>query len=164
MVICRKCDRGNVYCGPECSERARVQRRREAARRYQATARGRAKHRERQRRFRRRQRERQRRRESVTHQGSELVVPESTVQAAPKLERSTDETQRSTPQSLPAEAGSKTEANTTTQGRPQEGQRPCCICGRWCGPYVRTERLALCAPRATERERRGRPPRAPPRR
>lgn len=144
VVICRPCDRGNAYCGPVCSRRARERSRREATRRYQRTLRGRAKHRERQRRFRRRQRER----ESVTHQGSEVGATKSRVQAAPQQERSTDETPSAKLESTPS--------LSLSERRPREGQRPCCLCGRWCGPFLRTERLALSA----ERRR----PRAPPRR
>jgi len=39
----------------------------------------------------------------------------------------------------------------------RRGLRPCCICGRLCGPRVRTERLALC--RSRQRPRWREPPR-----
>ena len=63
VVICRRCDRGNIYCGSGCSYRARRESQRAAARRYQRSRRGRIAHAERQRRYRSRVRK-------VTHQGS----------------------------------------------------------------------------------------------
>ncbi|MCP4288719.1 MAG: hypothetical protein GY792_30565 [Gammaproteobacteria bacterium] len=63
VVICRRCDRGNIYCGSACSHRARCESQRTAARRYQHTHRGRLAHAQRQRRYRSRGRK-------VTHQGS----------------------------------------------------------------------------------------------
>jgi hypothetical protein len=78
VVICSHCDRGNLYCGQRCSQAARFQSQREAARRYQRTRRGRLCHAERQRRY------RQRRRTKVTHQGSPLVLPDETLAAESK--------------------------------------------------------------------------------
>ena len=63
VVICRRCDRGHIYCGRQCSESARDESLRAAARRYQGSRAGRFKHAERQRRYRSRQ-------QKVTHQGS----------------------------------------------------------------------------------------------
>jgi hypothetical protein len=40
VVICSHCDRGNIYYGKRCAQRARRQVLREAARRYQRTRRG----------------------------------------------------------------------------------------------------------------------------
>jgi hypothetical protein len=57
VLVCRRCDRGQVYCVGTCAQEARRSRQREARRRYQATPRGRAMHAERNRRYRaRRQR------------------------------------------------------------------------------------------------------------
>jgi hypothetical protein len=75
VVICSHCDRGNRYCGQRCSQAARRQSQREAARRYQRTRRGRLCHAERQRRY------RQRRTAKVTHQGSPPVLPDETLLA-----------------------------------------------------------------------------------
>ncbi len=155
VVVCRVCDCGNDYCSRECSERARVRRKREATRRYQATPKGRVKHRERQRRFRKRVQERRREQESVTHPGSGAGVVESTLEAAPQQERPTDETQQrnheTTQAVAPTDLGDRRRAPKSkpieTRGTPQEGQRPCCICARWCGPHIRTVRLALSGPR-----------------
>jgi len=50
VVICRQCDRGNIYCPDGCAEEARRTSLRAAGGRYQQTRRGRLKHAERQRR------------------------------------------------------------------------------------------------------------------
>jgi len=63
VVICRRCDRGNIYCPDGCAEKARRDSLRNAGRRYQQTHQGRLRHAERQRRYRARQ-------QKVTHQGS----------------------------------------------------------------------------------------------
>jgi hypothetical protein len=78
VVICSHCDRGNIYCGQRCSQAARGQSQREAARRYQRTRRGRSCHAERQRRY------RQRRTTKVTHQGSPPVLADETLAAESK--------------------------------------------------------------------------------
>lgn len=63
VVLCSRCDRGNLYCGRACSQAVRSAAMREAARRYQASRAGRFAHAERARRYRAR-------RNNVTHQGS----------------------------------------------------------------------------------------------
>ena len=63
VAICSTCDRGNIYCGPNCSRQARRASMRAAGRGYQHSRRGRFTHAERQRRYRARQ-------QKVTHQGS----------------------------------------------------------------------------------------------
>ena len=55
VVVCRLCDRGQIYCVGTCAQEARRDRQREARRRYQATPRGRAMHADRNRRYRARQ-------------------------------------------------------------------------------------------------------------
>lgn len=55
VLLCSHCDRGQHYCGRECSRQARRERRREAAQRYQQSRRGRLVHAERSRRWRARQ-------------------------------------------------------------------------------------------------------------
>lgn len=79
VVICSHCDRGNLYCGQRCSQAARRQSQREAARRYQRTRRGRLCHAERQRRY------RQRRTTKVTHQGSPPDRADETLPAESKM-------------------------------------------------------------------------------
>ena len=68
VILCRYCDRGNVYCANGCAGHARSVSLRRAARRYRSTGRGRHGNADRQRRYRSRQREK------VTHQGSPRVV------------------------------------------------------------------------------------------
>jgi hypothetical protein len=68
VVICSRCDRGQVYCGRVCASEVRHSRQREARRRYQASERGRQMHADRSRRYRARGRR-------VTDQGSTLVAP-----------------------------------------------------------------------------------------
>jgi len=63
VVICRSCDRGQIYCAAGCARDARREAGRAAGRRYQASDRGRLAHALRARRYRARRR-------SVTHQGS----------------------------------------------------------------------------------------------
>jgi hypothetical protein len=56
VLVCRRCDRGQIYCVGTCAQEGRRDRQREARRRYQATPRGRAMHAGRNRRYRARQR------------------------------------------------------------------------------------------------------------
>ncbi len=63
VIVCSCCDRGQVYCGAECSRQVRRQAQRAAAERYAESPRGRRCHADRSRRYRAR-------REIVTHQGS----------------------------------------------------------------------------------------------
>lgn len=78
VIICSDCDRGNIYCGLQCSQPARKGSVIAAGRRYQTSFRGRLKHAERQRRYQERQKEK------MTHQGSsdlpdrDLLPPETT--------------------------------------------------------------------------------------
>lgn len=72
VLICRCCDRGQIYCGDDCAALARRDHRREASQRYQQTDIGREKHAERQRRYRERQADKK---DRVTHQGSEPNPP-----------------------------------------------------------------------------------------
>jgi hypothetical protein len=62
VVVCQRCDRGQVYCGPDCALKVRRRNQREARRRYQATDRGRRMHTSRSREYRARGR-------GVTDQG-----------------------------------------------------------------------------------------------
>jgi hypothetical protein len=64
VILCRRCDRGNIYCANGCASHARTLSRRRAAQRYRSTRSGRLSNAERQRRFRLRQPQK------VTHQGS----------------------------------------------------------------------------------------------
>ena len=52
VFVCRRCDRGHIYCIGTCAQEARRDNQKEARRRYQATPRGRAMHAARSRRYR----------------------------------------------------------------------------------------------------------------
>lgn len=77
VKICRRCDRGNLYCGTRCSQPARRESLRAAGRRYQSSRRGRFKQAERQRRYRSR-------RHKVTHQGSPATPHDDVLRPEPK--------------------------------------------------------------------------------
>jgi hypothetical protein len=63
VIICSRCDRGQIYCAKGCAREARRRAQLEAGRRYQSSRRGRLNHAERNRRYRARKK-------NVTHQGS----------------------------------------------------------------------------------------------
>ncbi len=63
VLVCRRCDRGQIYCTQDCARQARRTAQQGAAQRYQSSHRGRLVHAERSRRYRAR-------RAIVTHQGS----------------------------------------------------------------------------------------------
>lgn len=58
FYVCRRCDRGQCYCSPECRNEARKLRHRCAVAQYQSTPHGRRRHADHQRAFRERQRAR----------------------------------------------------------------------------------------------------------
>jgi hypothetical protein len=67
VVLCSRCDRGNVYCGSACAQARRRESVRAAGKRYQDSRAGRFAHAARSRRYRARG-------QNVTHQGS-VVTP-----------------------------------------------------------------------------------------
>jgi len=81
VLLCSFCDRGQIYCGQECSKSARKSAQSEAARRYQASRRGRTAHAARARNWRNRQRQcaaavaptNPETQKIVTHQGSQRL-------------------------------------------------------------------------------------------
>jgi len=78
VVVCRRCDRGNVYCFNGCAAAARKRSLHDAAARYRRSHRGRTANAARQRRYRARQ-------QKVTHQGSDSAdVVASSPRAAVK--------------------------------------------------------------------------------
>lgn len=77
VVICRKCDRGNIYCGSICSNKSRTERHQAANRKYSATLKGRRNHALRQRRYRARQKQK------VTDQGSPILALHDVLQPKP---------------------------------------------------------------------------------
>ena len=77
VVICCRCDRGQIYCAGDCAQEARRRSRREAGRRYQRSRDGRFAHAERNRRYRVR-------RKNVTHQGSPPPPPDGLLASGSK--------------------------------------------------------------------------------
>lgn len=88
VIICRDCDRGNIYCSPQCSKAARRDSLRKANQRYQSTFKGKHKHAERQRRYRLRQRAKLQKIKKVTHQGYLNFTPHDSLslQSDPQFE------------------------------------------------------------------------------
>jgi hypothetical protein len=109
VVICRCCDRGQIYCSSDCSWRARLQSKRAAARRYQASLPGRRTHAVRMGRYRARQ-------QIVTHHGS----------PPPQVD-----------DLLPAGAIATTIDNGSPVARPDRRISHCHWCGRPCLPQLR---------------------------
>ena len=139
MVLCRRCDRGQRYCGPRCSEGARHESLRRAGRRHRRTVTGRQANAERQRRF------RARRAADVTHQGHALKAD-----LALQHERRCGARHRETPPTaLPVatrvrpENGSRTTAPSSASA---PGQR-CSRCGCQCGRFTRWDCLSELRPR-----------------
>lgn len=79
VLVCRRCDRGQSYCGRECACLARRASLREAGRRYQGSRAGRFAHARRARRY----RQRRRQQEIVTHHGSRALGEVVTVAQDP---------------------------------------------------------------------------------
>lgn len=77
VVICRKCDRGNIYCGSICSKKSCTKNHRAANRKYQATSKGRRSNALRQHRYRECQKQK------VTDGGSPALPPHDVVQHKP---------------------------------------------------------------------------------
>lgn len=90
-MICTCCDRGNIYCSPECSQSARKERGRSAGRRYQNTHRGKRKHAARQRRYRQRQKEKVTHRSSPVSGANDLLSPELTKPAMGSMAKMTSQ-------------------------------------------------------------------------
>jgi len=78
VVLCSRCDRGNVYCGPACSQARRRESVRAAGRRYQDSRTGRFAHASRARRYRVRC-------QNVTHQGSVATAADALLPAVAAL-------------------------------------------------------------------------------
>lgn len=120
--ICRRCDRGQIYCLPRCRQQGRQRSQRRARKRHQATPEGRLDHRDRQRRY------RQRRKKSVTEHGSkggEAASKMPPVAGTPPPKEGTgragaENHDANAPQ--PAPPGPRPPAAATTAR--------CCLCGR----------------------------------
>lgn len=107
VIVCRRCDRGQIYCDGDCSLVARQSSIREAGRRYQRSRNGRLAHAERMRRYRGRL-------NKVTHQGSAAPAADALLQATPT-----------------------TSAKATTPGIARRLPAHCHFCHRACSALVR---------------------------
>jgi len=125
VVICRDCDRGNLYCFDGCADQARTESLRAAGRRYQSTRQGRHQHAERQRRYRRRLADK------VTQQGSPLFPLSDVLHLALERRR---------------ESGDSPVV-------PSSGAMQCHGCGCYCSPFVRLTLLRGRYPRSGHRPR-----------
>jgi ferredoxin len=76
--ICRKCDRGNIYCSADCAKLQRANSLRRAGKKYQKTPAGQQKHAARQARY--------RLSEKVTHQGSQSEMNRDSLKEVSKTE------------------------------------------------------------------------------
>jgi hypothetical protein len=112
VILCRRCDRGQVYCADGCAHQARRDALRRAGARYRATWRGRLNNALRQRRFRARQ-------QKVTHHGSvPLATPAVLVATRPVADR----------------------ARSLSRVGPAESVH-CHRCGCVCSPFLRRDFL-----------------------
>ena len=118
VVLCQRCDRGNIYCSRACSHQARRRSVRRAGRRYQMSRRGRHKHAERQRRYRERRR---------------CQAPENPVSAQKVTHRPLTAARRR-PLVTP-EPARRSGTRPFGHGRPARVFR-CTRCGRFCGRAV----------------------------
>ncbi len=87
VIICSDCDRGNIYCGTECSQEARLLSVRAAGNRYQNSQKGRLNHAKRQACYRSRKAEAAKK---VTHQGSQDLVPDDLLPPEPDVGQKRD--------------------------------------------------------------------------
>jgi hypothetical protein len=125
VLICRCCDRGQIYCAGGCAQLARAERRREAARRYQKSRNGRFVHAARSRRHRARQL-------LVTHQGSLLAPADACVMTVSAAAQSP---------STRVDAACEAPSPSIRQGSGAGLGRHCHWCGRCCSPFVRQDYL-----------------------
>lgn len=132
VVVCRKCDRGNLYCFGGCSQIRRMESKRRASRNYQSSIKGKLKHAECE--------ARRRARKKVTDQGSHetedrdsLVIGDRT---EPEVEcLATEELGTvDSPISGEAKAVEPGEAVKVIQE-----MQYCRCCGSCCGTFLRLE-------------------------
>ena len=114
VIICRRCDRGNIYCAHGCAHSARRENLRRARQKYQCTRTGRLAN------ARRQQRYRDRQRQKVTHQGSVLST-DNDVLPRKQNRAPTDRSKAGVPD--------KTHINNTIVR--------CDFCRRACGSFIR---------------------------
>jgi hypothetical protein len=111
VVICRRCDRGNIYCGDACAKPARAASLSRARHKYQSSRPGRFLNAQRQRQF------RARRQQKVTHHGSSAAAVNDLLPLVLSLVQNSDK------QVIPA-------ANTALH---------CHFCGEQCSAFLRRD-------------------------
>ncbi len=133
--ICRNCDRGNIYCGPECGKQKRAEPHRRAVSRYQKSPIGKIKHRVNQSRYRHKSDPQlvwvKCHTKNVTDQGTEIIAP-----VVPCLDN--QEVQADTRQVIEVPK----QALLSTRNAPDRLERSdekvsCDFCGRLGGPFFR---------------------------
>jgi hypothetical protein len=90
VIICRKCDRGNIYCGPTCATLARIKSLQLAGARYQATVNGKRHHAARQARY------LMNHSTKMTHQTSPVAPSHASIQLAENKSEKSENEQRNT--------------------------------------------------------------------
>jgi hypothetical protein len=135
VLICSRCDRGQIYCAEGCARDARRHAQRAAGQRYQTSRRGRLTHASRARRYRARQK-------NVTHQGSRPQPPNDLVSVGSAVTAS---------KSPSASSGGLPRRSA---GRGAETWH-CHWCGCRCPQFVRHEFLRRHLARAVVNHRRG---------
>ena len=139
VVICRRCDRGNIYC-PDCAPVARRESRRRAGARYQATEEGRKNHNA------RHQLYLELREGKVTHhgpQGGSAESPCALETAEGRPSASAKETHDATSNQSPTPPPTQHCGTGSPDG--DDGPR-CDFCGQLCSAFLRTEKLRDATP------------------
>lgn len=134
VVICRRCDNGNVYC-PSCAPVAGLESHRRADAAYQKTDRGKKNHKARQQRY----------LEKMTDKGSPGSLPASPFRANAEAAPSASAKEERDACSSPSPATS-TEPQPAGAPRRSDGDsgHSCDFCGRLCSARLRLETLAHC--------------------
>lgn len=133
VVICRRCDRGNVYCSRACSQQRRKEKQAEAGRRYQKSRQGAHNH------ARRQQGYRERQRQIVTHHRSH-ATEESLKTASTKPLNSLEAASEEKDESKEAQTSRDEVVQPEPTAVPRAGYR-CTWCSSWCSLYVRCSKL-----------------------
>lgn len=129
--LCSRCDRGQRYCGEECSAPSRRDSCLEAGRRYQQTECGRRANAKRQKEWRNREIERQQN-PTVTHQGSPTLPLVAEADLPPQL------LQEDLHVELLSSSSSRGHARANFSAIAAEGtQHRCTSCGRVCSGFER---------------------------
>lgn len=156
VVICRRCDGGNIYCGPECASARRIACLRRAGRMYQQGREGRKYHAKRQGRYRARQEQKRSadKLDSRRDRGENILLDETlpskeiakvvTHQGTYEEPRGCTVKSPSTKETLPCEKSSHQEIIGVEYRR-------CCGCGCRCGAFVRSDLLSLWRRRSSSK-------------